>query len=147
MSELLVPALTVTRCLFGGGKAVPPSCIVHWEQYKCQQANSQRRPTTKTNSLRRAMGVHWRKSGYSRCPPSQHMPSCSHAAYTRPATPQLTPPPSQEYLARHAVCERLNAAIEALYDQERLPDDPVAFVAQEVLKNRPAATITNKGSR
>ncbi|EFJ49736.1 hypothetical protein VOLCADRAFT_104181 [Volvox carteri f. nagariensis] len=38
----------------------------------------------------------------------------------------------KEYLARHQVMERLNSAIEKLYECERLPEDPLEFIAVEV---------------
>lgn len=35
----------------------------------------------------------------------------------------------KEYLARHQVMEKLNGAIEQLYECERLPENPMAFIA------------------
>ncbi|PNH02204.1 hypothetical protein TSOC_011843 [Tetrabaena socialis] len=36
----------------------------------------------------------------------------------------------KEYLARHQVMEKLNGAIEKLYECERLPENPLDFIAE-----------------
>lgn len=48
----------------------------------------------------------------------------------------------KEYLSRHQVMEKLNAAVEKLYESDRLPENPMDFIAQEIA---PAAGSKAKG--
>ncbi|GIL75294.1 hypothetical protein Vretimale_7986 [Volvox reticuliferus] len=55
----------------------------------------------------------------------------------------------KEYLARHQVMEKLNGAIEKLYECERLPEDPLEFIAIEVTSkggHGGASNIQQQGS-
>mmetsp|Transcript_34568 Transcript_34568/g.87420 ORF Transcript_34568/g.87420 Transcript_34568/m.87420 type:complete len:143 (-) Transcript_34568:564-992(-) len=46
----------------------------------------------------------------------------------------------KEYIARNQVLERFNAAIEALFEAEVLPEDPVSWIADWVKANPQAVT-------
>ncbi|GLC49113.1 hypothetical protein PLESTB_000183800 [Pleodorina starrii] len=60
-------------------------------------------------------------------PPTHATPRTS-PAQRAPGRPATCAPP----FARPQVMEKLNGAIEKLYECERLPEDPLEFIAQEV---------------
>ncbi|KAG2495080.1 hypothetical protein HYH03_006691 [Edaphochlamys debaryana] len=45
----------------------------------------------------------------------------------------------KEYLSRHQVMEKLNDSIEKLFECERLPEDPLGFIAETITGGRSGA--------
>jgi len=59
----------------------------------------------------------------------------------------------KEYINRHGILERMNASIEALYECEQLPEDPIQFIVEQLrmppvpkkkFVSRPVSAATRK---
>ncbi|KAG2443832.1 hypothetical protein HXX76_002175 [Chlamydomonas incerta] len=52
----------------------------------------------------------------------------------------------KEYLSRHQVMEKLNGAIEQLYECERLPENPMEWIADVITGKEAGAALKEAGA-